>query len=516
LLADLVLLNANVVTLDPNYPKAQAVAILKNRIAEVGTNQQIENCIGKKTQILDLKGKTVIPGLIDTHIHVADFGRCLMWIDLTGAKSIVDLQDILNEKARSTEDGKWIIGQGWNESRFREHRMPNNADLDAVAPNNPVILFREASMICVSNSKAQRIAGVNEETRVPHGGIIDKESKTGRLTGIFRDTATSLIWQAIPEPSINDLLEASIIALQKVIESGLTSIHWLVLSEIEITLIQRLYEQKKLPVRVNVVIPEGLLQKAQVLESYCSSVLRFLGATINVDGYLDSKEAALFEPYSDDPNNRGKLFSTEATLSLSVEELLSKGLQPIILAMGDRAVDVALNVIEKSPKGRVRFRIEQAALLNHDLVQRLGEQQVVVSIQPKVISTEFSVWSAIQRLGLDRARWLHPLKTLLSSGVRVVGGSDCPMEPLNPLLGIQDLVVRKFFPEERLTVKEALSAYTLDAAFSSGEENLKGSVEEGKLADLVVLSEDPFSIDPARISMINVDFVIVDGEIVVS
>jgi predicted amidohydrolase YtcJ len=185
------------------------------------------------------------------------------------------------------------------------------------------------------------------------------------------------------------------------------------------------------------------------------------------------------------------------------------------MAMGDKAISITLDVIEEMPKCAVRFRIEQAAVLNESLVARLSKQGVVVSIQPKVISSEFSVWSATKHLGLERARWLHPLKTLLNEGVRVAAGSDCPMEPLNPMLGIQDLILRKAFHEQRLTAEEALRMYTLDAAYSSGEETVKGSIEEGKLADLTILSADLIVAESEKIADIKVEMIVINGKLVI-
>jgi hypothetical protein len=222
----------------------------------------------------------------------------------------------------------------------------------------------------------------------------------------------------------------------------------------------------------------------------------------------------LLEPYSDEPNNSGKLLCTEEGLAASFKQVLAAGVQPIILAMGDKAIDTTLNVIEQTPS-QARFRIEQAAVLNKNLVKRLKKQNVVVSVQPKVISTEFTVWSAIKRLGKERARWLHPLKTLIDEGVKVAGGSDCPMEPLSPLLGMQEVVLRAEFPEQRLSVEEALHLYTLDAAYASGEENVKGSIEEGKLADLIILSSDPNAVVPEKIKNISVEMVLVNGRLII-
>jgi predicted amidohydrolase YtcJ len=513
--ADLAIINANIRTMNPKQPTAQALAVKKNKIVKVGTNKQVSQLVTEKTRVLNFEGKTVVPGLIDTHIHVADFGRCLMWLDLTNAQSISELQSMLKEKGRQMPAGRWIVGRGINPARLKEKRMPTIVELDKATSNNPAILYHITAMICTVNTKALQIAGVTKKTPLPEGGVIEKNPATGELTGIFRDCATNLIWQTVPEPTASELLEATDLACQKISAAGITSVHWLVLSEVEFEIIENLHTLGRLPFRVNVIVPQEFLEKTVGFKTNNVSVLRVGGATIAVDGYLDSKEAALFEPYSDEPKNSGKLLCTEDELKVSVAEVIAAGVQPIILAMGDKAIDITLNVIEQTQKGNIRFRIEQAAVLSKYLIQRLRNQKVVVSVQPKVISTEFSVWSAIQRLGLDRARWLHPLKTLLNEGVKVVGGSDCPMEPLSPLLGIQEVVLRKEFPEQRLSVEEALEMYTLDAAYSSGDENVKGSIEEGKLADLTVLSCDLMVIEPEKIKDTKVEFIIIDGKILI-
>ncbi len=507
--ADLAIINANVKTMNPAQPTAQAVAVKNGKILKVGSNRQILEVMAQKTRVVDVDGKTVLPGLIDTHIHVADYGRMLMWLDVTSAESIKELQSLLKQKAAKTQADKWIIGQGWSEKRLGHD--PKIAELDAAAPNNPVVLYREASMVCVANSKALQLAGVNDQTVAPPGGSIDRLN--GKLIGVFRDAAANLIWQAVPEPTLEDLTDATMVALQKIVAAGITSIHWLVLSETELPIIQKLHDQKKLPVRVNVVVPENLLEKAQKIKSTDPTMLRFSGVTVCVDGYLDSKEAALFEPYSDDAANSGKLLCSGEALTASVKRILAVGVEPILVAMGDRAIDEALKVIEKLPKGKVRVRIEQAAILNQNLLKRLKTAGAVVSIQPKMISTEFTVWSAQERLGKERASWLHPLRALFDAGIAVAGGSDCPMEPLNPMLGMEAAVAREAFPEQRLTAEEAIRMYTLDAAYSAGEEDLKGSIEEGKLADFTVLDADPETIAPQKIKKIIASTVIVNGKV---
>jgi hypothetical protein len=510
--ADLALIRGNVRTMNVAQPLAQAVAMKEGKIVKVGSNEEVSHLIGKQTKVIDLDGKTVVPGFIDTHIHVADFGRCLLWLDLTAADSIGELLSLLAGKAAQTPAGKWIIGRGWNETRFKEQRLPNLSDLDAVAPDNPVILYREAVMTCVVNRKAIALAGVTEQTAVPAGGVIDKKP-SGKLTGIFRDTATNLIWQAVPEPTVEELVEASALALQKIAEAGITSIHWILISQGEFRIVRRLEAEGKLPVRVNVIVPCEFLKETDGFKPKDPAMLRVVGVFITTDGYLDSKTAALTLPYSDDPANSGKMLLTPQELAVAVDRVLQLGLEPVIHAMGDKAIDAALKVIEQAtPADGTRFRMEQAAVLNRELVKRLKTSNVIVTVQPTVIATEFAVWSATTRLGLERAKLLHPIKTLLDAGVRVAGGSDCPMEPLSPLLGMQKTVQRDSFPEQHLTDEEALRMYTVDAAYCSGEENVKGSIEEGKMADMTVLSEDPFAVAPEKIRDICVEMTVINGK----
>jgi predicted amidohydrolase YtcJ len=266
--------------------------------------------------------------------------------------------------------------------------------------------------------------------------------------------------------------------------------------------------------RVNVVVPEALLEKAVAIKSRNPEILRVGGAFIVTDGYLDSKEAALAKPYSDDPSNSGKMLLTPEQLEAQVKRAITFGVQPVVHAMGDRAIDATLTAIEKTNRADVRFRIEQAAVLNKPLIKRLKQQNVVVTIQPKVITTEFAVWSANKRLG-SRAMLLHPLKTLLDEGVKVAAGSDCPMEPLSAMLGVQEMVTRQSYPEQRLSLDEALRLYTLNAAYSSGEESFKGSIEEGKLADLTILAKDLSEVPQGEIKDITVDFVVLNGMLLV-
>lgn len=518
--ADLALTDAHVLTMNQAQPRAEAIAVKGNRILRVGSNIEIGKLIGKTTQVICLKGKTVLPGFIDTHIHVADFGRSLLWMVLDGVTSIKELQDYLKKRVENTPKGKWIMGRGWNQSCFKEKRLPTRFDLDAVSPENPIVLYHQSRQLCVVNSKALQLAGVTNQTSPPSGGVIDKATETAELTGILRENATNLIWAVIPEPSEEELAEAAGWACEKILEAGVTSVHWMVLSSIEFSIIRMLLAQNRLPIRVYLVIPANLLDNIASFRSHDSLTLKVGGAMISADGYLAAKTAALLQPYSDDTANNGKLLCTQTEMYSVATKILKMGLQLVIHAMGDRAVDVALATLEQvsteTPRKDRRNRIEQAAVLNKGLIERMKRQKVIVSVQPCVIASEFSVWSATEHLGSERNRWLYPLKALLKGGLRVVGGSDCPMEPLNPLLGIQMAVAREYFPEERITVDEALRIYTIDAAYSSSEESIKGSIKLGKIADFTVLSHNPLSMSPHTIKDIAIEMTIVGGQVVYS
>jgi predicted amidohydrolase YtcJ len=515
--ADLVLMDGNVLTMGSSQPSAEAVAVKKDRVVQVGANEEIRRWIGDDTKVIDLQGRTVVPGLTDSHIHVGDFGKFLMWIDLKDADSVEEMQGRIRERAQKISEERWIIGSGWDQTRFAEKRYPNRRNLDEASPDNPVILYHQCGRVCVVNSKALELAGVTKETSAPSGGEIEKDAETGEPTGILREKATDLVWKTIPEPSEEEVMEGASLACKKIVEAGVTSIHWIVTSSTEIPVIQKLRAENKLPLRVYIIAPASLLDQTNSSGSGDNED-RNLGVKIFVDGSLAAHTAALREPYSDDPESKGQLLYSQQELDALVAKVHKANFRLVLHAMGDQAISMALTAIEKAlmeePRKDHRYRLEHASVLNSKLIQRIKELGMMVSVQPKCVLSEFSVWAAVDRLGSERARWLYPLKTLINEGIRVAGGSDCPMEPLSPLQGIQAAVTRQFFPEERITVDEALRMYTVNAAYASFEETVKGSIEEGKLADLTVLSGDPKAVPPSKIGDITVDVTIVGGKVV--
>ena len=512
--ADLVLIGGNVLTMNSSQPSAEAVAIKKDRIVMVGMNEEIKIWVGKATKVIQLQGMTVVPGFTDSHIHVADFGKFLTWLDLKNINSIKDIKRKVKELAKKMPKGRWIIGHGLDQNRFVEKRYLNLRDLDEVSPDNPVIFYHKCGRACLVNSSALELSGVTKKTITPSGGTIEKDAETGELTGILRENATDLVWKTIPPSSEEEAIEATSLACEKIVEAGVTSIHWIVTSSNEISVIQKLRAEKKLPLRVSIIAPANILDQTDSGDNWKG----MLGVKVFVDGSLAARTAALYEPYVDGSATKGQLMYSQQKLNNLVVSANKGNFGLVMHAMGDQAIDMTLtafeNVLMKVPRKNVRYRIEHASVLTKELIRRIKNLGVIVSVQPKCVISEFLIWSAVDRLGPTRAKLLYPIKTLINEGIVVIGGSDCPMEPLNPLQGIQAAVTRQYFPEEQITVDEALQMYTVNAAYASSQENIKGSIEEGKLADLTILSDDPQKVSPNKIGEIEVRMTIIDGKMV--
>lgn len=501
-------------------PIAEAIAILDDRIVRVGSNSEINTLIGDKTRIIDLKGKTVLPGLIDAHIHLADFGRTLSWIDLNHTKSIEEIKTIIKTCAAGKPRERWIIGQGWDECQLIDKRPPRARDLDEAVPENPTIIYHQRERKCAVNTKALKIASINSKTEQPPDGMIEKDPETGEPTGILHGSATDLVWRKIPLPSEDEIIEHLELAIKKVLESGITTVHWIAPSLTELNAVRRLAEKNPNMPRIRIIIPADHISEINhVIPStaYLGLDIKLAGAIFFVDGALAARKAALTEPYNNFPTS-GQLLHSEEELNSFVAKICRSKLQPVTHAMGDKAIEMVLETLEKFTReihrNRLRPRIEQPAVIRPELLRRMKDLNVSASIQPLCAITEFKVWAALDTLGPRRARWLYPMKTLIFNDVNVCGGSDAPMEPINPFAQIKAAVTRQYYFEERVTVEEALRMYTINAAYAIGEENLLGTVEEDKLADLIVVSSNPLEVTPESLDNIKVEMTIVGGRIV--
>ncbi len=515
--ATLVILNAKVITLNKKQPRAEAVAIDNGRIFAVGFNEEIRRYISNKTQVIDAKNKTIIPGLVDCHVHMTSFGQFLQTLDLRNVQSIKAMQQKLRDYAYKNSEKSWILGGRWDQEKFAEKHLPTRRDLDAAVADKPVFLTRVCGHIAVANTRALQLAGITKET-VVEGGKIDLDKASGEPNGILRENAMELVWKIVPKPSQKELEEACLMACRKAVEAGLTGVHWLLNSAEEMRIIQGLYAEGKLPLRVYLGFPVDLLDELislGLLTGFGNDMVKIGFVKLFADGSLGARTAALKQPYADKPETCGMMLYSQRKLNRLVSKVHRAGLQLAVHAIGDCAVEAVLKAYEKAlrefPRENHRHRIEHCSVLNPKLVRRMKRLGLIASVQPHFVVSDFWV---VDRIGEARARWVYPFKTLMKEGLVVVAGSDCPVEPISPLFGVWAAVARRSFPEESLSVEEALRAYCLDAAFASFDEDRKGAIEVGKFADLTVLSDDLAEISQDKIKDVKVEMVIVNGKVV--
>ncbi|MFB0560434.1 MAG: amidohydrolase [Candidatus Lokiarchaeia archaeon] len=528
--SNLCLVNGNIITLDLGNPRAEAVAVRHGKIIGVGTNEEMKSLIDEKVKIIDLEGKTVLPGFSDCHIHLLGHGAMLNMLDLKEVKSIEEIKDKLRKEAERKASESWIVGHGWDDSTLAENRLPTRWDLDEAAPDNPVTLMRICGHISCVNSKALELANITAETESPPGGKIDKDPKTNEPTGIMREAAGFMVISLV---SLGDEDYALALkrACEEAVSKGLTSIHCMPIldqaQDFQGRAFQTMLMRDELPLRVYLQIPEASLHSLMNLGFYTgfgNPRLKIGAIKIILDGSLGGRTAAMLEPFSDDPGNLGILIYDEAKLREIVKNAHMADFQLAIHCIGDRAAVVALDAIEEAlrekPKEDHRHRIEHASVLNEELIEQMKKLEIVASVQPPFIVSD-GRWM-LDRVGEERAKYVYPFKTLLEEGIKLAAGSDCPVEFMDPLPGIQAAVSREvtpdytFIPEQRVSVEQAIHSYTLGAAYASFEENIRGSIETGKLADFVVLSDDPLKVPTNKIGEIEVEMTIVDGEIVYS
>lgn len=530
----LALYGGDIITMDPARPRATALLALGETILACGTDDEIRGAFELHrglpgtglAESIDLGRRAVLPGLIDSHLHLLWYGFFLQQVDLNGAASIAEMQQRVLGRAGSVLEGQWVIGSGWQQDFFAEKRMPTRADLDAVVPHRPVMLHRVCYHAVVCNSLALQLGGVKKDTPDPDGGVIDRDPETGEPTGVLRERAVGLVASAISEPTPAQAIDALRLACRSASAAGLTSVHtndgpgeaiaaYLALRDAgELTV--RAYHDMSYPdAEALLGIPAG----------FGDEWVKVGAVKLFVDGSLGARTALLRAPYSDEPGTTGVTMYSVERLNEMVRKAHDSGRQVAVHAIGDRAVDLALDAIEAAvaanPRPDHRHRIVHAQALAADLIPRLARAGVVVDIQPKFTTGEL-FW-APARLGPEREPYSYCWRTMLEGGVRCAGGSDCPVEPLEPLWGIYAAVTRSamdgqmaggWLPHEKLDVMTAIKLFTVDAAYGAFEEHIKGSLEPGKLADMVVLDRAPDRIPPHEIKDLRVEMTIAGGRIV--
>ena len=535
--ADVVLTGGNIVTMADGAPAAQAIAVRGDRIAAVGSDAEIEALVGPETQVIRLDGKTVVPGMIDAHVHFTNLGRQRQILNARGMSKEEIVAEV-GRRAAASPPGDWIEGRGWDQNTWQVREFPAKADLDGVSPDNPVFLKRIDGHAAWVNSAALMAASITRDTLDPAGGQIIRDA-AGDPTGTLIDNGFRLAEREIPPPSRAQRRQAVQLAIEEALASGLTGVHEAGGSreEIEVYLEMlddddfdfRLYEFVRWPANeaeqqhTYDELDYFLEQGPQV--GLYDNRLTIRGIKMSIDGAMGSRGAALLEPYADDPGNTGLFRLSEDEIYDTILRGLEAGFQTATHAIGDAANRVVLDAferaIEESGVEDHRLRIEHAQILHPDDVGRFAELGVLPSMQPTHATSDMH-W-VVDRVGEQRTTFAYAWRTLLDSGVRMPGGSDAPVESVRPLWGIYSAVTRQdhdpgnaapWHPEQLVTREEALRMFTIDAAYGAFEEDLKGSLEVGKLADMVVLSRDIMTIAAPEILETAVLTTILGGRIV--
>jgi predicted amidohydrolase YtcJ len=527
-LADLVIVNARVRTMDKQRPEAEAVAVRGNRVAAVGTVAEVRRLAGPRTRVVDAKGAAVLPGFNDAHVHFLSGGFQLSSVDLRDAPTPQEFAARIRRFAEGLPKGRWITGGDWDHERWPGAPLPTKELIDAFTPDRAVFVSRLDGHMALANSYALKLAGVTRDTPDPPGGLIVRDPKTGEPTGVLKDAAMSYVWKVAPESSFEEKIEAARAATAHAASLGVTSVQDMSAGD-DVGVYQTLLERGEMKTRVYAVSPLPdwqRLGRVGVRRAFGSDLLRIGGLKGFADGSLGSTTALFFEPYLDAPNTSGLGSGlAEGEMQKFVEGADRAGLQVLIHAIGDRANDAILTLYEQVEKRHGardrRFRIEHAQHLRAQDIPRFGRARVVASMQPYHCIDD-GRW-AEKRIGRERAKGTYAFRSLLDAGAVLAFGSDWSVAPLDPVMGVYAAATRRtldgknpggWVPEQKITVEEAVRAYTHGSAFAEFAEGVKGTITPGKLADLVILDRDIFQIDPAEIEKVKVRLTVMDGRVV--
>lgn len=530
---NIVFINANVLTMEEKSAPATAVAVRGKYIVCVGSNEEALACGGQKAMVIDAKGRLLMPGFIESHMHPMMYAHDMLGVDCTGevTYSLESVLSALQEKVQNTPKGQWIKGAGWDDSKFKEKRNPTRWDLDKVSPDHPVMLMRTCVHVVVANSMALKMANIDKNTPDPEGGHIQKDPETGEPTGILQERAMEML--PIPSYSLEQLKDGLKMGLKNIAERGITCIGDMAGQPVGLKIYQQLYKEQQLSVRFRLwmianktIIGEGTLDdltKVGVESGFGNEMISIQGVKYVLDGSVSGRTAAVTEPYYKNASAHGIIYcEDQGAMIESVRKAFQSGLRASIHAIGDRAIDFALDVFEKSSEGMdfvsMRNRMEHCILPRMDQLERIKKLGIIIGSSFGFIYPLGEGY--LNALGPERVKKAIPQKSYEEMGIIAPGNTDCPVCDLNPLLAIYGVVMRKSFAgnslgeEQRVSVMEAIKSYTTYPAYSTFEEDKIGTIKEGKLADLVVLNENILEIDPEKIKDVNVDLTMMNGEIV--
>ncbi len=518
------------------YPRAQAIAVKNGRIVAVGTGDDIRKRKGPRTQVIDLGGHFAMPGFNDAHLHLANGGFEMLNVELSGVKSLEEMKSRIAAHVKTAGAGEWILGRGWDDTKWPTQKMPTRQDLDAVTGDHPALFIRTDGHMLVANSAALRIAGTTKETQPPAGGKIDYDAN-GDPTGGFRESAMTLVREKVPAPTLAQRRRGAELVLQQAAKYGLTSAQDNSQWEDFLTYVD-LENEGKLTLRISEWLPFpqpiNLLEEHRVFHAPEDPMLHTGMLKAFMDGSLGSHTAAMLAPYADESANSGLPQYEQATLDQLAAQRAAAGFQMGFHAIGDRGVSMALQafaaaeryVEEKNPNapqlrqpGGFRFRVEHAQVVAPEDFARFRQLQVIASMQPNHLLTDMN-W-AIERIGSERAKHSYAWNEFLRNHVVLAFGTDYPVEPITPFRGVYAAVTRKnesgtkeYVPEQRISIDQAIAAYTTGAAYAEFAESEKGRLAPGFLADLVVLDRDITRVPPAEILKTQVLRTVVGGKTV--
>ena len=518
--ADLIIHNARVWTVDSSRPEGEAVAVLGDRIVAVGSNQDVDSWRGPNTRVVDAEGKRLLPGFNDAHVHFVDGGSQLDKVELNDATSAREFARRIGERAAKMPKGQWLLGGDWDETKWNPAELPTKDLIDSLTPNIPVAVNRYDGHMILANSLALKLAGITAQTPDPPGGVIVRDPQ-GNPTGALKDAAQDLLFKVVPPLTHAQRRHAVERALEHAASLGVTSVQNMAPDFADIAIYAELLDEGKLTTRIYaapLITQVDDLTKIGIRHAFGGPYLRIGAVKAFADGSLGSATAYFFEPFSDQPDNRGLLSDEMHPISLMRNRMMradGAGLQICAHAIGDAGISAILDIyaeIEKTHGDRDRrWRIEHAQHMAAKDFDRFSQLHVIASVQP-YHAIDDGRW-AEHRIGHDRASRTYAFRTLLDHGVRLALGTDWDVAPLNPMLTLYAATTRAtldgknpngWFPEQKLTIKEAIEAYTMGSSYAEFQEHEKGSITPGKLADMVLLSDDVLVIDPVRIRDVKV------------
>ncbi|MEP6919568.1 MAG: amidohydrolase [bacterium] len=533
--ADLVFRNGNIYTVTKQKPKAEAIAIKGDRIVFVGSNSAVQKYVGEKTRVVDLQGKTVVPGMTDAHHHLSGVGFREMTLNFEGISSLQDFLAKVKERVDQAQPGQWITGRGWIETFWTPPVFPTRWDLDKIAPSNPVFLDRADGHGAVANSAALKIAGVDKNTSSPFGGEISKDKQSGEPNGMLLDAAQDLVQLHVPATTPAEAERAIELGVKRDVELGWTQVQDPGGSFAEVELFKKLYGEGKIKLRIYKALSAPgreaatLIQKGPTLGLF-DNRLTVRTLKLYADGSLGSRSAALLEPYSDKPDTSGFLTIKEEQLLPLLEQALRTGIQIETHAIGDRGNRFILDNYEKAFKAvprsqrkiaEPRWRIEHSQIVNPADIPRFAKLGVIPSMQPSHAIGDLHF--APSRLGIARLAGAYAWQSFIKAGSIIPGGSDAPVERGEPMIEFYAATVRKdlkgftgegWHPEEAVSREQGLKMFTIWPAYAAFEEKLRGSIEVGKLADLTILSADIMTVPDNEILKTRCLMTVIGGEVV--